>query len=265
MRFGFNDVAFVGALSGISDPDAAAYIAAVEAADGQALEFEVRRAIDEFVIGCKADGIWTPIRAACILCGARTRAGALTPLVGPVPTEHGTAGGWNYNRRTGLAANGTDNYLDSGRADNADPQDSKHVSCNVTTIGSGTIALGARNAADLVDSTQIAILALTSRFKVHADSFAEVSSVPAPGFMGASRTSSSSVTARASGTSATAATTSATPSTRNIWIFARNSSTSPVFGSHRLSFYSIGESLTLSTLDTRLATLMAAIQAAIPV
>jgi len=43
------------------DPDAAAYITAVETADGQALEEKVKIAIDNFVLGCKADGIWSAI------------------------------------------------------------------------------------------------------------------------------------------------------------------------------------------------------------
>jgi hypothetical protein len=52
------------------DPDAAAYITAVETADGQALEEKTKIAIDNFVLGCKADGIWDAIKASCILAGA---------------------------------------------------------------------------------------------------------------------------------------------------------------------------------------------------
>jgi hypothetical protein len=63
------------------DTDAAAYITAVETADGQALEAKTKIAIDNFVLGCKADGIWNAIKASCILAGASTRAWALTPLV----------------------------------------------------------------------------------------------------------------------------------------------------------------------------------------
>ena len=68
------------------DSDAAAYITAVETADGQALEEKVKIAIDNFVLGCKADGIWSAIKASCILAGARTTNGALVPLVGTAPT-----------------------------------------------------------------------------------------------------------------------------------------------------------------------------------
>jgi hypothetical protein len=69
------------------DPDAAAYLRAVEAADGQALETPVKRAVDDFIKGCKADGIWDAIKASCILCGARTLPGALVPLVGTAPSN----------------------------------------------------------------------------------------------------------------------------------------------------------------------------------
>jgi hypothetical protein len=41
-----------------------AYIAAVETADGQALEPAIRTAYDQFIRGCKADGIWDAIKAS---------------------------------------------------------------------------------------------------------------------------------------------------------------------------------------------------------
>ena len=63
------------------DADASAYILAVEAADEiaspgiGALEPATRSAINKFVVGCKADGIWPAIKASCILAGARTHEG----------------------------------------------------------------------------------------------------------------------------------------------------------------------------------------------
>ena len=84
------------------DTNASAYIDAVEAADGQALETATRYAINDFVIGCKQDGIWNAIKASCILSGARTLAGALVPLVGTAPTNNGFIGvGTDYVRKTG--------------------------------------------------------------------------------------------------------------------------------------------------------------------
>jgi hypothetical protein len=94
------------------DADAVAYIDAVEAADGQALETATRMAINSFVKGCKADGIWPAIKASCILAGARTRLGALTPLAGTAPTSFNFVDG-DYNRKTGLVGDGSTKYLDS--------------------------------------------------------------------------------------------------------------------------------------------------------
>jgi len=54
------------------DADARQYIINVEEQDGQPLESGVRAAINDFVVGCKTDGIWDAIKASCILAGART-------------------------------------------------------------------------------------------------------------------------------------------------------------------------------------------------
>ena len=114
------------------DADATAYLTAVQAADGQVLEPAVRLAVNSFIKGCKADGIWTAIKASCILAGARTLTGALIPLVGTVPTNFNFVSG-DYNRETGLVGDGSTKYLDSNRANNADPQNSNHNTCWVST------------------------------------------------------------------------------------------------------------------------------------
>jgi len=122
--------------NGLTEPEAVSYVAAVEAADGQELEFGVARAINDFVVGCKNDGIWDAIKASCILAGARTLAGALVPLVGTAPTNYNFVAG-DYDRETGLVGDGSTKYLDSNRNNNADPQDNKHLAVycsSVTTI-----------------------------------------------------------------------------------------------------------------------------------
>ena len=118
------------------DEDAGNYIQAVETADAQALEPATRKAINNFVIGCKADGTWDAIKASCILAGARTLAGALVPLVGTAPTNNGFIGiGTDYVRKTGLLGDGTTKYLDSNRNNNADPQNSQHLAIWASTAG----------------------------------------------------------------------------------------------------------------------------------
>jgi hypothetical protein len=69
------------------------------------LEIGVQSAYNDFVVGCKADGIWDAIKASCILAGARTLSGSLTPLKGAAPTNFNFVSG-DYNRKTGLVGNG---------------------------------------------------------------------------------------------------------------------------------------------------------------
>jgi hypothetical protein len=63
------------------------------------------------------------IKASVPMAGARTRLGAMTPLVGPAPTSF-NFGNNDYNRKTGLVGDGSAKYLDSNRNNNADPQNS---------------------------------------------------------------------------------------------------------------------------------------------
>jgi hypothetical protein len=254
-----------------TDADARAYVQAVNTADGQPLEPLISQAIDAFVIGCKADGIWSDIKASCILMGARTLSGALTPLVGSAPTNNGPFVSGDYNRKTGLVGDGSGKYLDTNRAGNADPQDSVHFCVYVTTyasnqsgfrafIGSGDSQTGASNV----------FWQGPSNGSGHRSRNigAAVNSIPgalSAGLLGVQRSSSANYTVRANGTTVTAPQPSQTPASFNWWVFTTNNNGATVLPtSSRLNFYSTGTSLTLATLDSRLATLTTAIGAAIP-
>jgi hypothetical protein len=121
------------------DADAVAYIAAVEAADGQALEAATRMAINSFVKGCKADGIWPAIKASCILAGARTLAGALIPLVGTAPTNvGGLFVDGDYNRKTGLKGGTGPKYLRvTGVHVSSNPNRHGYIRCTEATSAGG--------------------------------------------------------------------------------------------------------------------------------
>jgi YD repeat-containing protein len=244
------------------DADASAYITAVETADGQTLEADVRAAINAFVVGCKNDGIWTPIKSACILAGARTRAGALVALKGTAPTSFGTVGGWNYNRETGLAGNGTDNYLDSNRNNNADGQNSNHNAAYVSTAAAGVL-LGAGPGTDNGTNVIVMASATTATFRNRSSTGTGVTDTYA-GLVGHSRSASGSYTIRVNGADTTASVTSQTPRNENVLVFRRSGAGSPSYTQSRLAFYSIGESLDLALLDTRVDALIDAIAAAIP-
>ena len=251
------------------DADAQAYITAVEAADGQALETAVRDAINAFVVGCKADGIWTAIKASCILAGARTLTGALVPLVGTAPTNFNFVAG-DYNRKTGLIGNASTKYLDSNRANNADPQDSKHLSIYKSVAPTGTNNntkyIGVQVTTPFASESRIADNVGTLTFSANSASFSSSPYNPNQlGFMGASRESSLSFNYRANNVTTLSSSASNANINLNIFVFGRNLNgaiNQPTDA--RLAFYSIGGSLNLALLNNRVATLIAAIAAAIP-
>ncbi|MFZ9959559.1 MAG: hypothetical protein ACO3GP_04135 [Candidatus Limnocylindrus sp.] len=251
------------------DTDAQAYITAVEAADGQALETGVKDAINAFVVGCKADGIWTAIKACCILAGARTLAGALQPLVGTAPTNVNSAFvSGDYNRKTGLVGNASTKCLNSNRALNADPLNSYHLSVYVSTAATSGVGLIGND--DVSSNTGEAAIyrsspSLSGRFR-SSTAFGATAASTSTGFIGCNRATSTSITFRAAAsteaiTYSSAGTASATA---NVAVFSRDLVNSSSRINARLAFYSIGESLNLSLLDSRVSTLLAAYAAAIP-
>jgi hypothetical protein len=249
------------------DADAIAYIAAIEAADGSALEPATATAIVNFVAGCKSDGIWTAIKACCILAGARTLAGALVPLVGTAPTNNGFSGA-DYNRKTGLKGNGTSKYLNSNRANSLDPQNNCHVSVwkSDAISGANPYFIGSSTSGYAVNKT----VGQFGMYSNSSDSFADsltggVSS--AQGLHGNSRDGSNSVNFIRPESSNVEPRTraSTTPPTFSIHIFGVNHAGSPsAYTSSAISFYSIGESLNLLLLRNRVSTLLSAYSAAIP-
>jgi hypothetical protein len=241
------------------DADAQAYFNRVEGptGDNQTLEIAVKTAINDFIAGCKADGIWNSIKASCILVGARTLSGALQPLTGAAPTNFNFVGG-DYSRKTGLKGNGSTKYLNSNRDNSADPQNSQHFAVFVTefrTTGSSYMGTGGTAAGTSALGTGFA------RSRNSASDSAGFASQS--GFVGISRGSSADYQARASSTNTTFSRLSETPLAGDIFVYARNISGPSVYSDPRLAFFSIGEALDLAALDSRLSALMTAIDGAI--
>ena len=261
-----------GAIPVNFDVDASAYIAAVEGplGDNQTLETGVRTAINDFVVGCKADGIWNAIKASCILAGARTLSGALVPLVGTAPTNNNFVSG-DYNRKTGLVGNGSTKYLNSNRNNNVEPQDNRHASVFITTADTVRnycryLAAGDSSQGDVVlaggDSGSNNLVLLSACMSSPA-----ALSIPdtTTGLFGASRANSSSFLTRAGGSNITTTNnTSRTPRSENYSIFGRPGEVPARYVNARLAFYSIGEAIDLAKLDARVTALITAIGAAIP-
>ena len=239
-------------ISGKSDPDFEAYVAAVEAADSATLEVTVRQAYYNFIVGCKTDGIWSAIKASCILAGARTLAGALVPLVGTAPTNYNFVSG-DYDRETGLIGDGSTKYLDSNRNNNADPQNSQHLAAwaSESLVSKHYIGVDYR----LTGASNIS----NGKFRSRGDIIGTVA--PEANFNGVSRGNSSSYFVRVLGINYTYSAVSSAPTDASITVFGQDPL---LLTPSRLAFYSIGESLDLARLDARVTDLINAIGVAIP-
>jgi hypothetical protein len=247
----------------------------VAAGDSSGLELGVTDAVSVFMqdlvsislLGVSANVISqsaSVIKAMPIMAGARTRAGARVPVVGPTPTEFGTAGGWNYNRKTGLQGNGTDNYLLA----NYTYASTLRNNCHAAAWESGSTTTGHYFGAGdgSASGTFIACLNKQSRHYNASTSTFSPATFGTTGFQGVSRSSASSYSYQSAvGGTQTASIASAAITLPSFAVFARNRTTGQdSFTNARIAFYSFGESLTLSLLDTRVATLISAFAAAIP-
>lgn len=269
---------------GIDDPDAANYIALVEAADTAAgspggLETATKIAIHSFVKGCKADGIWPAIKASCILAGARTLSGALVPLVGTAPTNVGPFVSGDYDRKTGLGdTSNSSKYLNSNRAENQDPDNSHHLAVFVTTVDPRPPTMAGANSnhlgclgPGLVSGTSISVQSDSNAYAWSRSQFTPTVGNNRPTtntLFGVARSGSGNMNVLSGGTlfsklpnnpgyvNATAL---------QSYVLALNSNGSAAnYCRAKIAFYSIGSSLSLSLLSSRVTALHSAIGAAIP-
>jgi hypothetical protein len=277
------------------DPDASSYITRVIAADtangnSSGLEFDYKKAINNFVIGLKTDGIWSAINSCCILAGARTYQGCLIPLKGPNPTNYNFTSAY-YNRKNGLSGGGTTatRYIDSNTtnllgydyATNSKAWD-VHASVFVTDNlnSSSVVSAGYVLGSDITYNGAVAIRpysTTSSIFRARATnslSTYDPSSNIGVGFIGVSRGPSTDSTAGnksylSYNTTSNTQTSIITLSTAvsqypnattnpvsNIHVFQRSTPSSAVNFGGKMSFYSIGNYLDLNVLASRVKILM---------
>jgi hypothetical protein len=241
------------------DPDAADYFARIVSA-GSSISVANKAAVDAFVRGCKTDGIWTAIKASCLLAGPDDLTGALVPLVGAAPTN---VGGFfvsgDYNKTTGLAGNGSTKSLNSNRNNNADPQNSKHICAYATTastVGNACyLGIPTSSGSSHLSPSSGNVNVLGGR--LHSTVGISTSALNNAGLVGFNRNSSTGFVARGGGSTTTLiSNASATPASGNILVFDGLTGGK---SAARLSYYSIGESLDLALLDARLATYMSSL------
>jgi hypothetical protein len=250
-----------------NDNDANAYLLAVESADGQQLESGVISAVEAFILGCKTDGIWTALKASCILAGARTLSGALVPLVGSAPTNtNNNFVNADYNRKTGLIGDGTTKFLNSNRLNNTDPQNSKHLSVYASQV-SPTVQRNVIGAGVSSNNGSVIQLLSSTSYRNRVNSAIITQSVTASsttGLVGVSRSNASNFIFRQGNNNFTSTATSAAGVNLSTFVFASSLAGGPNgLSANRMSFYSLGESIDLAKLDTRVSSLITAINAAI--
>lgn len=244
------------------DVDAADYIRRVEDADKNYLEPIVRYAINNFVRGCKDDAIWSALKASCLLMGARTVAGALTPLVGSAPTNVGPFVAGDYTRggtTPGLQGNGSTKAINTGRAGNADGQDDCHFAAWLTVAH--TEVSKVTGGADLSNVVYEYPFSASAFFRLRTPTGgpAGSGSTFVTGFRGMSRASSTNYTVRHQNDTTTITATSTAPPAEN-WRVFRYGAATDYTGDARICFYSIGSALTLTLLESRVSSLINALR-----
>jgi hypothetical protein len=275
MLIGNTRIGGIGSLSvkNTYDPDALAYLTAVEAADGQALENSVKIAINTFVVGCKTDGNWSAIRASCILAGARTLSGALVPLAGNAPTNTNFVSG-DYSRKTGLLGNGSSKTLLTfyQNTDSIFATSDRHLSCYVTSAPTtsatlktfiGGYTIGARQHLSKF-SSGTPNDDLSYRLQSNSGFLAYAQGLTT-GFKGVTRTATDGlfIAVRSSGTTTTTSNPTGTSLGGYLNVFAGATATNltTAWTDARMSFYSMGRNIDLALLDTRITTLMTTLNA----
>lgn len=246
------------------DADAAAWIAAVETADGAALETGVKTAMNQLVLDLKANSLWTPIQTMVVKMGARTLSGALIDIKNPGSswTNNNFVSG-DYNRTTGLIGNASNKYLDSGRANSADNRNNSAKWTYVTTLATGLNYYYMSSGAGVTggDAFRRASATLLDCWSRSSTASSNVSA-NALGLIGINRDNGSNFVSSGGGTSETNTCASQAPNALNTFEYANNNAGSPnVFSNHRSCAAAIGAAHNLATAESVMDTFIASITA----
>jgi hypothetical protein len=202
------------------------------------------------------------IKASVPMAGARTRLGAMTPLVGAGPTSF-NFGDNDYNRKTGLVGDATTKYLESNYAFPTNLQNNCHLSNYDTAVGTTGLSIGYGDAS----SNGSYVSKGAARLYQASDSFYVFPDATTPGFRGVSRDNSANFDTRyPPGTNGSSTKVSLVVTHDTFAVFARkrNGPSISNYCDARIAFYSTGESLDLAILDARVTALINAYAAAIP-
>jgi len=264
------DHAFAGGYPGIgsqplpTDADAIDYLSRMATADGAGVEVGVATAVDAFFKDAKELGVFSALKACCILAGARTITGALVPLAGTAPTAQGGWAAGDYSRTAGMTGDGNALYLDSNYSNAEDDVDDQHMSVYISesaSVGGGYIGVAEGSS---TGATHFGISGVGGTFFIRnktssADTTGDADST---GFAGMSRASSSGYVFRSGGVTDEITQASQSSFIADIGVFARQPHTTSQMTDATFAFYSVGTdigSAGLVDLDTAVTNLITAI------
>lgn len=238
------------------DADAAAYIEAVETADGAAMPQYKKDAITLYVMGCKLDsslisGVsnWEATKASCLWAGPKTLAGATVPLRGPAPTLFNFVAG-DYSQTTGLLGDGTAKYADINWFEDSVGLNNIHGSVFITspanTLGPNAGIFGSITGGNSLILFPTGTGAYGARCR--SSTVASFANGRPLGFVGISRSASDQFITRAGQQNYTHAIDSAGTTPGSMRLFRRGDGNCNTVG---IAAYSFGESVDLVALDLR--------------
>jgi len=198
------------------------------------------------------------------MAGARTVAGAIIPLRGNAPTNNNFVAG-DYSRTLGLLGNDSNKYLATGYNNNDTtnfPQNDSHISCYVSATQTDTAGIFVGTQSTIGNILTLGYSSTTQIFFRNRAGTQRLFSTAPLGFQASTRNNSTNFSSRATQSGGTisdvnSTLASGTPASQLFGVFCGFSGTTAnQFSASRMSFYSIGKSLTIANLDTRVTTLM---------
>ena len=246
-----------------ADSDAAAYVAAVEAADAASLEDGVKSAIDALFAGLKADGEWNAFGVLRVYAGPRTLAGCAVPAKGVAPTLVNFVSG-DLNRETGLVGDAASKRIDSNYSNTTPAQNSRQSWVWLTTATlDGTLRSVFGAGDNAAGSTSIRSNSSTAKQAYCSGLGAgNFTAAITAGLVGVNRSGSTNFIYRTGGASETLTVTSTTPLSANFSSLAN--STPSRYSAHRIELEAHGGAWTNpANIESRISTYLAAIAAAI--
>ena len=250
--------------SGVTyDPDVQAWIDE-RAAESDPVDTPYAIAVNNYVLALKAiSGHWDTITQFVVSAGATTINGGCIALKGPNLTPVNMDNS-NVTLKGGIGGNGTDEYLDTTFVQSDFSRDNIHAYGYFTDAGNAAIETLWGSRSTNTGAFVMRRTATTYVLRCHSGTADTVSTTPAAGELGMSRSASGSYTRLILGSSATITRASDAPSGRKLYLLASSGNTVDTpesFSAGRMLVWAIGTANTIGNYTTATADFVTALNA----